>query len=172
MIMKKTLSLFSLLILFFFAACDKKEDPVINTVVPSFKATKNDVAWISTFSWGNYIKAEKKFHITGTKRDSQYYQEEQLGFSFYLSDVLRSSTITHFNAEWDYIIGGDAVSDVYRLDSTTASTNSIQLTAIDTISKHISGTFTIKLIRDKNYSNKGEIIQYKNGQFDLKYVEI
>lgn len=136
----------------------------------SFIAIKNDVSWISTSRWGNYIKAEKKFIIAGAASNSKYYHEEKLSFSFYLSDILKSNTITHFSAEWDNIVGGDAVSDIYRIDS--VAPNVIQITSMDTIAKQISGTFTIKLIHDKNYSDKGEIIQYKDGEFDLKYVEL
>jgi hypothetical protein len=69
-----------------------------------------------------------------------------------------------FYAEWCSIVGGDVISDSYMIDST--ADNLIQITSVYTIGKHISGTFLINLIRDKRRSDEGELIQYKNGQFD------
>jgi hypothetical protein len=136
----------------------------------SFKALKNDANWVSTFSWANYSKSEKKIYVGGTVQDKKYCQEEQLTFNFHLSDISKSNTVTSFKSEWLYIIGGDAISDSYLIDTTEY--NLIQITSFDTIKKQISGTFVIKLNRDKHYSNEGEFFQFKDGVFNVKYIEI
>jgi hypothetical protein len=167
--MKAITLLITLSISFCFISCEKKENTEID-FVSSFKALKNEASWVSTSSWANFSKTEEKFFISGAKRDSEYYQEEVLYFNFYLSDISKSNVVERFYAEWYYIVGGDVISDSYLIDST--ADNLIQITSIDTIGKHISGNFIINLIRDKRRSDKGELIQYKNGQFDLNYKEI
>jgi hypothetical protein len=165
----KGLSSLLLLLFFCLVSCDKKENKDIDTVSP-FKAIKNDTDWVSTSSWANFSKTNKSFAISGVKRDPNYYQDEQLSFSFYLADILKSSTVDSFYSKWMYIIGGDVISDSYLIDST--SNNLIQITSLDTVGKQISGTFLIKLVRDKRYSDKGEVFQFKDGQFDLNYTEV
>jgi len=80
------------------------------------------------------------------------------------------SAISNFSSGWSYILGGDVQTDSYLMDSTNA--NEIRITSIDTIKKIISGTFTFKLVRDSHYSDKGEVFQFKEGQFTVEYTEI
>lgn len=166
--MKRIVLLLSSLVILFLVSCEKKENAKINTE-PFFKASKNDKSWIATRSWADFSKTENKFYISGIQRDSTYYLEENLRFDFYLSDISASDTIKRFNCQWDYIIGGDMISDSYLTDTTSA--NFIHISSINIFRKQISGTFQIKLIRDSFFSDKGEIIQYKEGQFNLNYTE-
>jgi hypothetical protein len=147
----------------------KKNDPVVEPV-SDFKALKNDVSWITTSSWASYSKKNKKFNVSGIKRDQLYYQEEDLGFSFTIQDLSKPETIGNFSSGWSAVLGGDVQTDSYLMDSTSA--NQIQITSIDTVKKIISGTFSVKLIRDSHYSNKGEVFQFKEGQFTVVYSEI
>ena len=163
-------SVFLLLISFVvcMSSC-KKDDPVV-VPVSDFKALKNDVSWNATSTWASYSKKDKKFNISGGKRDPKYYQEEWLGLNFTIQDISKSATIDNFSSGLMYILGGDVQTDSYLMDSTGA--NQIQITSIDTIKKIISGTFVVRLVRDSHYSDKGEVFQFKEGQFTVTYTEI
>jgi hypothetical protein len=163
-------SVFLLLISFVvcMSSC-KKDDPVV-VPVSDFKALKNDVYWISTSSWASYSKKNKSFYVSGIKRDQQYYQEEALGLSFTIQDLSMPASISDFSSGWSAILGGDVQTDSYIMDSTGA--NQIQITSIDTTKKIISGTFTVRLVRDSHYSDKGEVFQFKEGQFTVGYTKI
>lgn len=166
--MKRIVLLLSSLAILLLVSCEKKENAKIN-IESFFKASKNDQSWIATRSWADFSEIENKFYISGFKRDSTGYLEENLRFDFFLSDISASDTIKRFNCRWDYIIGGDAVSDSYLTDTT--SNNFIHISSVNFFRKQISGTFQIKLIRDSFRSDKGEIIQYKEGQFKLNFTE-
>jgi hypothetical protein len=150
-------------------SCQKEDEKKIITD-SSFYAIKNDSEWISTTSWANYSLNDKKIVIVGAKRDSKYYQDEQLLLAFKTTDISKSDTVTNFYSEWDFIVGGDVISDTYIIDSTY--NNLITISLFDTIAKQVTGTFEIKLVRDKFRSDLGETMLYKNGAFKLKYNEI
>ena len=79
--MRKNISLLGILFVISLISCEKEDDNKIITD-SSFYATKNDSEWISTSSWANYSLNDKKIVIVGVKRDSVYYQDEQLHFTF------------------------------------------------------------------------------------------
>jgi len=162
------LQVFALLLVF--GSCKKEKDPVPGSEL-NFKASKNDVSWKSTTSWASYSAKEQKFYISASKRDSKYYQEEVLGISFTMPDLTKPLTTNNFSSEWYYIIGGDAVSDRYTLDGTSAN-NQIQITSVDTEKKIITGKFSIRLIHDSWYSDKGETFQFSSGYFSVSYAEL
>jgi hypothetical protein len=166
--MKKNHILFGLLIAISLISCQKEDD---NNAVPKapFYAMKNNSEWISTSSWANYSLDDQKITIVGVKRDSQYYEDEELYFTFKTTDISRSNTVTNFESRWDLVVGGDAISDTYIMDSTY--NNLIAIGIFDTITKQVTGTFDIKLVRDKFRSDLGETMLFKNGSFKLKYTE-
>ena len=167
--MRKSIILLGFILFISLISCEKDEKKDFKTD-SSFYAIKNDNEWISTCSWANYSKTDKKFVIVGSKRDSVYYQDEKLYFTFKTNDISKSNTVTNFYTEWNFIVGGDAISDTYLVDSTY--NNLITISLLDTTNKLISGTFIIKLTRDKFRSDLGETMLYKNGTFNLKYKEI
>ncbi|NLD48628.1 MAG: hypothetical protein GX660_15810 [Clostridiaceae bacterium] len=79
--MKRNHILLGMLITISLISCEKEDD---NKIISdsSFYAMKNDCEWISTCSWANYSINDKEIVIVGAKRDSKYYQEEQLHFTF------------------------------------------------------------------------------------------
>ena len=167
--MRKNIILLGILIVISLISC-KKEDKNKIITDSSFYAIKNDSEWISTSSWANYSLNDKKIVIVGDKRDSAYYQDEQLQFTFKTTDISKSNTVTNFYSKWDFIVGGDAISNTYIIDS--SYNNLIKIDLFDTIAKQITGTFEIKLVRDKYRSDLGETMLYKNGSFKLNYSEI
>lgn len=163
-------SIFLLLVSFVVCMSSCKKDDPMDVPVSDFKALKNDVSWTATSTWASYSKKDKKFNVSGAKRDPKYYQEECLGLNFTIQDLSMPASISGFSSGWSYILGGDVQTDSYLMDST--GTNQIKITSIDTVKKIISGTFTVKLIRDSHYSDKGEVFQFKEGQFNVVYTEI
>jgi hypothetical protein len=109
------------------------------------------------------------YTIIASKQDQKYNQEENLFLSFSLSDPTESNTVKNFAATWYYVVGSDQISDKYSLDSSLE--NAIQISNLDTINKTISGTFNIKLIRDKYYPESGKM-SFTDGTFNLKYKEV
>jgi len=167
--MRKNTILLGMLISISLISCEKEDE---KKIIPdfSFYAMKNDSEWISTSSWANYSLNDKKIVIVGAKGNSEYYQDEQLHFTFKTTDISKSNTVTNFYSEWDFIVGGDVISDTYIIDSTY--NNMIIIDLFDTIAKQVTGTFEIKLVRDKFRSDLGETMLYKNGAFKLNYNEI
>lgn len=163
-------SLLFLLISFVVCVSSCKKDKEVVVPVSDFKALKNDVSWTATSTWASYSKKDKKFNVSGAKRDPKYYQEEWLGLNFTIQDLSVPASISGFSSGWSYILGGDVQTDRYLMDS--MGDNQIHITSIDTIKKIISGTFTVKLVRDSHYSDKGEVFQFKEGQFTVGYTEI
>lgn len=166
--MRTAIILPGILLLISLISC-KKEDNDEIFADSSFYAMKNGSKWVSTCSWANYISNEKKFVIVGAIGDPDYYQDEQLRFDFSSTDISKSNTVTIFNSRWDFIVGGDAVSDSYFIDSTFH--NLVQIATWDTVNKQIRGTFSVRLIRDKGRSDKGEEMLFNCGHFSLNYSE-
>jgi|GEM_PF-3283598 len=164
--MKAIVFSFSLIILFCSVSCDKDEETVTEA---SFHAIKNGELWNSTASWANFTKSDSFFFISAAKADRNYNQGEQLYFRFSLPDISGSNTVTRFDSQWLYIVGGDAVSDQYLIDTT--SDNQIVILSVDTVMHKIRGSFQVKLIRDKNRSDAGETMNFRSGWFDLIYTE-
>lgn len=157
-----------IIILFLTISCNKEDDFQFSTD-SAFYAIKNNSEWVSTSSWANHSLNNDKFIIVGNKKDTEYYQEERLHFIFSSPGISKLNVVKDFYAEWNFIIGGDGISDTYVIDSTYC--NLIKIDSIDTLNKQINGTFEIKLVRDKFRSNLGKTLLYKNGTFSLNYIE-
>ena len=174
--MKNFNLLIALYIFFIIFSCKKSENDSISTFkfendsISTFKALKDGVDWISTSNWSNLSKTDNKYIINGIKRNSQYYEEECLNLTFNISDISKSKTVTKFTSSWNYIVGGDALTDNYVIDTT--SDNLIQITSLDTTNRSISGTFKVKLLKNKLFSNTGEIMNFTSGQFNLNYQKV
>jgi len=166
--MKAPLILLFLSFLLCISSCEKDKAVVESTT--NFKALKNNIAWNSTSNWSTYSRKDKKFNVSGALRDPQYYQEEWLGLNFVVQNRATPFTTGQFSAGWRYVIGGDVMSDRYTIDSTAV--NEIHITALDTIKKQITGTFNVRLVRDKQYSDKGETFQFTHGEFGVNYSEV
>ena len=158
----KTHNFLIILSLFFTVLSCKKTD---DDAASDFKAKKDGEQWISTSSDAIVNKNNNSFLIVGRKIDSKYFQEENLFLSFSLSD----KSVVNFSSTWNFVVGGDAISDKYEMD--TISINSIRITSLDTINKIISGIFNVKLIRDKYYPASGEM-SFTQGSFNLPYQEV
>lgn len=159
-----------LLIVVLVSSCKKDVDPVIS-VQSNFRVEKNDENWISSNTWANYSVKEQRFYINASKRDSRYYQEEILSISVDMTDFTQPLTTTNFSSEWYYIIGGDVIAGRYTLDK-NSTINEIQITSVDTEKKIITGKFSVYLIHDSWYSNKGESLEFSSGTFSISYSEI
>jgi len=160
----KNYILLNLFILFCLASCSKRMEFAETS---SLTAIKNDVKWVSTSSWSNYSKSQKRFYISASQRDPKYYQEEQLHFSFDRKNISIINSVVSFYSEWYFVVGGDGISDPYVIDST--ANNLILINTLDTVTKQISGTFSIKLINKQ--SSPGAIIQLRDGEFNQIYGE-
>ena len=162
----KRLSLLIVLSIFFFIfSCKKSEYDSLS----SFKALKDGAEWIATSNYSYLHKTDNSISIYGRKKNSKNYEEEGLYLSFYISDISELNTITKFSSSWNKTIGGDLLTDSYVIDSISA--NFIQITSLDTINRQISGIFEVKLLKDKRFSNAGEIMNFTSGQFNLNYQE-
>jgi hypothetical protein len=159
----KTALILCLLVLVF--ACKKAN----NDTTPDFSAKKDGSKWITTSSNAILNKNNNSFFIIGSKHDQKYNQEENLMLSFYFSDLIESYTVKNFTATWYFVVGSDQISDKYASDS--SSEDRIQISSLDTINKTISGSFSIKLLRDKYYPEPGEM-SFTDGAFNLKYNEV
>lgn len=168
--MEKNLNILALLMVIVLISCEKEDKNEITLTDSSFYAIKDGKKWITTSSGAYYSPSEEKFIISGWKGDSVYYEDEQLYFAFKKTDITKSNTVTDFYSEWNYIVGGDAVSDRYMIDSFFK--NLITIDSLDTVNMRIVGTFKIKLVRDKFRSDLGETMYFKNGYFALNYREI
>jgi len=167
--MKKLTLLPVFLFIILFISCNKtKEEKLPDD--SSFYALKDDSDWITTSNWTTYSKNTGEIIVTGVKRDSVYYQEEWLQFQFKLSEIADSEELTPFTSKWYYIIGGDAISNSFVMDTTFQ--NQLTITEFDTDNKQISGTFQVKLMGDNRYSSQDETMLYKNGAFNISYTEV
>jgi hypothetical protein len=146
-------------------ACKKAN----NDVPLDFSAKKDGSKWITTSSNAILNTNNNSYTIIASKQDQKYNQEENLFLSFSLSYPMESNTVKNFAATWYYVVGSDQISDKYSLDSSLE--NAIQISNLDTINKTISGTFNIKLIRDKYYPESRKM-SFTNGTFNLKYKEV
>jgi hypothetical protein len=166
--MKTTIFLISSLIILSSLSC-KKEYRDRPDVMPYFTALKNDTAWISSTSHTTLYTKNMKFVVSGGKRDSSYSDMHWLDFRFPLSDALQSENITKFYSQWEWVIGGDGIADRYIVDS--LANNWIKISAIDTIAKMISGTFSIQLIREPS-RHRPDTLRFTNGKFGVVYSAI
>lgn len=167
--MKSSFLLVGLLTLISIVSCKKDTTEAVKPN-SEFTALKDNSEWISTSSWASYSVKNKTFTIAGSKEDAVTFQAEILHFIFKEDDITKSdNNIIDVHAAWNLVVGGDLIIDTYVVDS--SYTNSVTITSLDTTSKQISGTFLVKLTRDKHFSDSSETMLYKQGFFDLKYEE-
>ncbi len=167
--MKKVTLISVFLSVILLVSCNKENSEDLK-VDSSFYALKDGSSWITTSYRAYYSKSAGNFALTGAKRDSVYYQEEWLHLSFSISDIGETGESTPFNSQWYYVVGGDAIADAFELDTTYQ--NQLVITALDTVNKHISGTFLVKLIGDSHHISQGETMLFRNGVFDLNYTDV
>jgi hypothetical protein len=152
--MKKLLILSALLL--FSLACQKKEP------YSDFNAIKDGTKWFSDYSWATFSKLNKGIIIVGNKKIPG--NEEKIYLSFKISNILETNTVKHFISERSIITGGDVASDQYNINTT--ANNLIQIISLDTVMKHISGKFSVKLFREPD-----KYMNFTNGEFNLDYKE-
>ena len=152
--MKKLLILFALLLLPL--ACKKNE------TYSDFNAIKNGSKWSSDYSWATFSKLDQSIIIVGNKKNSG--NEEKIYLSFKISNISETSTVKQFISERSVITGGDVASDQYNIDTT--ANNLIQIISLDSVMRHITGKFSVRLFREPN-----KYINFTDGEFNINYKE-
>jgi hypothetical protein len=161
--MKRTLLLAGFLILLNVFSCTKEnnEKPEI---LPYFKAVKDSVSWVANRRSAYLYTKNMKFLVNTSIMDTITGNGEGLQLRFSLSDAL-TGNINNFYAEWDLVQGWDMLMDHYYID--TLATNYITISAIDTIARKISGTFSIHL--NRAYHKPGTML-FTDGKFGFVYT--
>lgn len=133
-----------------------------------FDGLVNQKEWRATQASAHFFPSANTFQISGTKRDSKYYQEEQIRLSFTTSASKEAGGVPDFQGQFLDIVGGDAVSNSFAASSTDAG-NSLTITKIDTINRVIEGNFELRLKRDPHWTKEQEYLDVKKGGFKVKY---
>ena len=162
----KIKSVVFILFIFLIITDCKKPD---NDSVPNFKALKDGNEWIPSISSATLSLIDKEFEIHCLKRFSKYSDQEFFNLSFYVKDISELMTVYKLNSSWLFVIGGDGISNRYNIVADPE--NIIQIISLDTIKKQISGTFNVKLLRDKFYQHAEDTMLFSDGNFSLKYLE-
>lgn len=156
-------------VLFFISSCQKEKETEV-LANSSLVAQQNSHNWISTDTWGSYSETEHRFYLNALKKHPKNDQEEELSISFEMKD-LKSPLITNdFSSEWVRVIGGSSVADGYHIDA--RAVNKIEILSVDTKKKIITGRFSIHLVRDSKFSDKGETLTFYSGYFSVSYAEV
>jgi len=167
--MKPGYSILILLIVVFISSCQKETETVTSTN-SSFKAQKNSSSWVSTDTWGTYSETDQMFYLNAVKQHPKTDQDEELSISFEMADLGKPLVTSNFSSEWVRVAGGGSVADGYHID--LSADNEIEILSVDTQKKIISGKFSIQLIRDSKFSNKGETLIFKSGYFSVRYGQV
>jgi hypothetical protein len=144
----------------------KKPD---NDLVPNFTVLKDGNEWNPTFCSATFYLTNKEIEIHCLKRFSKYYEDELFNLSFHIKDIAEQMTVNEFNSTWLFVLGGDGISNRYNIVSDPI--NLIQIISFDTIKKQLTGTFNVKLLRDKFYQHPEDTMLFSDGKFSLKYLE-
>ena len=145
----------------------KKPD---NDLVPNFKVLKDGKEWSPTYCSATFSLSNKVIEIHCLKRVSKYYEDELFNLSFSVKEIAEQMTVNEFESLWLYVIGGDGISNRYNIVSDPI--NLIQIISFDTIQKQLTGTFNVKLLRDKFYQHPEDTMLFSDGNFSLNYLEI
>ncbi len=167
--MKSKYSVWIIWVVLFLMSCQKENESVVSTE-SSLSAQKNSDSWVSTDSWGSYSEAEKKFYLNAVKQHPKRDQEEELSISFVMKDLNSPLVTGDFSSEWVRVVGGSSVADGYHIDSSVE--NKIEILSVDIREKVITGRFSIQLIRDPEFSDKGETLNFNSGYFSVSYAEV
>ena len=168
-VMKASFLILIVSALFFISSCQKEKETEVLTN-SSLIAKKNSNNWISTDTWGSYSEAEQKFYLNALKRHPKNDQEEELSISFAMKDLNSPMVTSDFSSEWVRVVGGSSVADGYHIDS--RAENKIEILSVDTQKKIITGKFSIQLVRDSKFSDKGETLTFQSGYFSVSYSEV
>jgi hypothetical protein len=146
----------------FLLSCKKQEDhPVI------FSVLKDGTEWLPTNKSVIYSVNSKEFHIQAEKKFPQY--TELLLIDIKIGDLSSPVIFNQFSAGWIELISGQGLTNTFHI--TTDPINIIHITSIDSISKEITGTFSIKLSRDKIFQQP-DTIHLTEGIFSLPYYDV
>jgi hypothetical protein len=168
-VMKASFLILIVLVMFFISSCQKEKETE-KLANSSLVAQKNSSNWVSTDTWGSYSEAEQKFYLNALKRHPKNDQEEELSISFVMKDLKSPMVTSDFSSEWVRVAGGSSVADGYHIDP--SAENNIEIFAVDTQKKIITGKFSIQLVRDSKFSDKGETLTFQSGYFSVSYAEV
>lgn len=154
-------------VLFFISSCQKETEVLTNS---SLVAQKNSSNWVPTDTWGSYSETEQKFYLKALKHHPKNDQEEELSISFVMKDLKTPMVTSDFSSEWVRVAGGSSVADGYHIDSRTE--NKIEILSVDTQKKIITGKFSIQLVRDSKFSDRGETLTFHSSYFSVSYAEV
>ncbi len=177
--------IFPLVSCFVFATCKKNRLPnedtlhfgsataSINTKATTFNKLRadlqnksNDTISISMQSWDGLIERESISFASILRKTGRYKLYKRiLGFV----PGINIKPISTYATFWQ---DGDVLCDYYHVYEGDSLTNNITITAIDSTTKEIRGTFNVTYIRDtlrvKCYPNTEDTIRITNGQFNTK----
>jgi hypothetical protein len=131
--------------------------------------TAHPACWISLVDHTNLVVELDSFW-------QDFYFKESLIFSgippFLGTYKLHKSTgVNDLNADlsmWD----SDQPLGGYSLIESDSNTNIVSLTAYDTLSKEIKGTFNLSfIVSERPYSSYPDTIRFKNGKFSGKIIK-
>jgi hypothetical protein len=167
--MKPSIFIYSVL-LFLSIGCTKKETQPAkdSTFLSAYKNTSG--YWLSNEPYASISKKDKTIWVGATKPIITGTSGESLIMQLEITDLADLKKTFIKNAEFDFIIGGDVVTNRYYID-TANTNNTIEITEIDETKKIMKGLFNLNLIRDKWFSDNGEKIEFKSGQFVVNYSE-
>ncbi|PJJ59591.1 hypothetical protein [Hymenobacter chitinivorans] len=153
--------LISPLLLLGAAACEKESAGP--EVVPEFyvRAQKNDQAWVVEGT-GVYERATKKFYVFG-------YQSQPEAYLRLHFDAPTQSPAGPAEAGWSDLVGGDVLVNSYS-STGVAELPSVEITQLDTVQRIVEGRFQTTLRRDQRWSQQGELLQFRNGSFRVRYT--
>ena len=159
----RKIKIFFMLIAFatFMGGCSSDE---VAEILGVMKAKKNGAEWQSSTVGAGATQVEGKFVIFGTAPDGTYITLTTFGIEqkSYELKPLASPSKTEFLGYFKN------KKDEANEDSYYAYEGTVTITSVDENSKRVSGTFTVKFIKDLTSEDKIEITE---GEFkNLKYL--
>jgi hypothetical protein len=175
------------IILVLFSAC-RKVDPPLEVFLPanqengSMKGTKSAPSgWAVDWEAGGYAIYESNrnfFFLNGTTQLFDGSTRESVGIAAIPVRVGRTEikrqrrdSLTTFGVYHRLIADGDVLDGVYRID-TTAANSWIEVMALDTVAKTVSGRFELHFVLEK-YNSQREYpkkLSFTDVKFDMKFI--
>jgi hypothetical protein len=87
-----------------------------------------------------------------------------------MKDLEKPLVTSNFSSEWVSVVGGTSVADGYHIDS--SAENEVEIFSVDTQKKVITGRFSVQLVRDSKFSDKGERLIFNSGYFSVRYGQV
>jgi len=172
-----------LVIIFSTLSCNKDDDQIPDKYTGTITALKNGEEWkalaffeeINSFDETN---RSSTFILTGNVIGNDGYIAEifnvrKILSNFNIQDITSTDNQNNLgllSAEYYTIWEGDALNDIYALD-TTATNNFIQIKGYNESKAEITGIFNVSLILTRAGNNPGtppETLEIKNGEFTVK----